>query len=315
MEPEGAHKLVENLRAGLSGVLLGKTEAVDLALSSFLAGGHLLLEDIPGTGKTTLARGLSAAIAGSFRRIQFTSDLLPQDILGVHIFDADRKQFVFAPGPLFANVVLADEINRSSPRAQSALLEAMSERQVTVDAKTYPLPDPFFVIATQNPHERHGTYPLPESQLDRFNMRLRLSYPDRASELRLIREETLLSSRNGIPPVLRAEEVRDIRGMVGRVTVREPVIGYIFAIVDGTRRHPAVRIGLSPRGAIGLKATAQALAFLRGRGFVTPDDVRAVAPPVLSHRVFLKAMPGGTGAAEGAEAVVSEILDLLPSPA
>ncbi|MGE5248140.1 MAG: AAA family ATPase [Verrucomicrobiota bacterium] len=297
-------------RAHVESVLLGKREAVDLAIASFLAGGHILLEDVPGTGKTTLAHALSAGISGTFRRVQFTSDLLPQDITGAHILDADRKSFVFSPGPVFANVVLADEINRSSPRAQSALLEAMSERQVTVDNRTYPLPEPFLVIATQNPYEQHGTYPLPESQLDRFNLRLRLDYPDRDSELRLILEATLLSQRNGIPATLSPEQVRALRQEVDRVTVRESVVDYVQRIAAATRTHPAVRLGASPRGAIGLKCTSQALARLEGRDHVTPGDVRRVAPAVLCHRVF----PRGGGGTEAARAILEEVLSSVPAP-
>jgi MoxR-like ATPase len=303
--------LLSRFRENVEGVLLGKREAVDLAIASFLAGGHILLEDVPGTGKTTLARALSAGISGTFRRIQFTSDLLPQDILGVHILDAERKSFVFSPGPLFANIVLADEINRSNPRAQSALLEAMSERQVTLDNRTYPLPEPFLVIATQNPHEQHGTYPLPESQLDRFNLRLRLDYPDRESELVLLRENNLLTVRNGIPPTLSTEHMRALRDAVSRVTVRESVLDYIQRIAAATRSHPAVRLGASPRGAIGLKSTAQALALLSGRDHVTPEVVRRVAPAVLCHRLFPRGAAAGT---EAARAILDEVLDTVPAP-
>ncbi len=314
MDPRDGLALLSQLRENIESILLGKSREVELALASFLAGGHILLEDIPGTGKTTLARSISASISGTFRRIQFTSDLLPQDVVGVHIFDADRKGFTFSPGPLFANIVLADEINRSNPRAQSALLEAMSERQVSVDTKTYPLPDPFLVIATQNPFELHGTYPLPESQLDRFNLRLRLSYPDRESELRLIRENTLAGSRDGLFPVLVSEQIREIRALVDRISVRDPVVAYIHRIVEATRRHPLVRLGASPRGAIGVKSTSQALAFLSGRDFVTPGDVRKTAPAVLAHRIFLKGEPGGVPETEAGIAVLAEILEAVPAP-
>ena len=309
MDESPLSTLVAAFRSNVASVLLGKREAVDLAIASFLAGGHILLEDVPGTGKTTLAHALSAGISGTFRRVQFTGDLLPQDITGVHILDAERKSFVFSPGPLFANVVLADEINRSSPRAQSALLEAMSERQVTVDNRTYPLPDPFLVIATQNPYEQHGTYPLPESQLDRFNLRLRLDYPDRESELRLILESSLLTLRDGIPPSLSPGEVRALRQEAERVTVRDPVADYIQRIVAATRSHPAVRLGASPRGAIGLKCTSQALARVEGRDHVTPGDIRRVASAVLCHRVFPRG--GGT---EAAQAILDEVLSAVAAP-
>jgi MoxR-like ATPase len=314
MDFADARSVLHRLRDNIESVLLGKREAVELALASFLAGGHILLEDLPGTGKTTLARAIAASISGTFRRVQFTSDLLPQDVLGVHIFDADKRSFTFSPGPLFANIVLADEINRSNPRAQSALLEGMSERQVTVDNRTYALPDPFLVIATQNPFDQHGTYPLPESQLDRFNLRLRLNYPDRESELRLIRENNLFTSRDGVAPVLPSEQMRECRSLLNRVTVRDPVVSYIHRIADATRTHPAVRLGASPRGAIGLKSTSQALAFLSGRDHVVPGDVKRAAPAVLCHRIFLKGSPGGEAVTEAAAAVLCEILEALPPP-
>lgn len=314
MDFHEASSLLSRLRANVETVLLGKRGEVDLALASFLAGGHILLEDIPGTGKTTLARAVAASISGAFRRIQFTSDLLPQDIVGVHVFDAEKRQFSFSPGPLFANIVLADEVNRGNSRAQSALLEAMSERQVSVDSRTYPLPDPFLVIATQNPYEQHGTYPLPESQMDRFNLRLKLDYPDRESELRLIRENNVFANRDGLSPVLTPEDVLAVRSMASRITVREPLIAYIHRIVEATRHHPAVRLGASPRGAIGVKGTAQAVALLSERDHVVPGDIRRVVPAVLCHRVFLKGAPGEEPGAQGGHAILSEILESVSAP-
>jgi MoxR-like ATPase len=314
MEFAESGELVRRLRENVEAVLLGKREAVELALASFLAGGHILLEDIPGTGKTTLARAVAASISGTFRRIQFTSDLLPQDVVGVHVFDSEKRNFNFAPGPLFANIVLADEINRSNPRAQSALLEGMSERQVTVDDRTYLLPDPFLVIATQNPFDQHGTYPLPESQLDRFNLRLRLSYPDRESELRLIRENNLFTNRDGIPSVITADQAKECRHVLSQISVREPVVSYIQRIVEATRNHRAVRLGASPRGAIGLKSISQAIALISGRDHVTPGDVKRVASAVLCHRIFLKGSQEAETAADAAAAVLAEILEAVPAP-
>ncbi|MCL2102836.1 MAG: MoxR family ATPase [Syntrophorhabdaceae bacterium] len=303
--------LLSNLCANIESILLGKREVIELAMASFLAGGHILLEDVPGTGKTTLAKALSAGISGSFRRVQFTGDLLPQDIIGMHILGEDRKSFVFSPGPLFANIVLADEINRGNPRSQSALLEAMSERQVTVDNRTYRLPDPFLVIATQNPYEQHGTYPLPESQLDRFNMRLRINYPDKEHETRLIHENSILTIRDGIPSSLLPDQIISLREEVNRVTVHDSLIDYIQQIASATRIHPAIRLGASPRSAIGLKNTAQALARIDNRDHVIPGDIRRAAPAVLSHRVFLK---GASESSDAARSIIEEILTTVSAP-
>ena len=311
METTTLSSLLSSLRANIESILLGKREVIDLAMASFLAGGHILLEDVPGTGKTTLAKALSAGISGTFRRVQFTGDLLPQDIIGMHILGADRKSFVFSPGPLFANIVLADEINRGNPRSQSALLEAMSERQVTVDNRTYQLPDPFLVIATQNPYEQHGTYPLPESQLDRFNIRLRIDYPDRDSENRLIRENSILTIRNGISSSLLPEQINALREEVSRVQVHDSLIDYIQRVASATRVHPAIRLGASPRCAIGLKNTAQAIARMEDRDHVIPGDIRRAAPAVLCHRVFPK---GASANTDAARSIIEEILSTVTAP-
>nr|HEX4314625.1 MoxR family ATPase [Kofleriaceae bacterium] len=278
---------VRRLEDAVATVIHGKPEAIRAAVVALLSRGHLLVEDIPGVGKTTLARALAAALGGTFRRIQFTSDLLPSDIVGVSVYDQHGKVFELKRGPIFANVVLADEINRTTPRTQSALLEAMSEGHVSIDDTTHPLDQPFMVIATQNPAEHYGTYPLPESQMDRFLMRISIGYPQKSIERELLRE------RGGGDPVAKLEPVVDLAAVralqdgVESVRVDDALLDYAMTIVEETRRHPSISVGVSTRGALAWYRAAQASALAAGRDFVVPDDLKSLAVPALAHRLAL----------------------------
>jgi MoxR-like ATPase len=290
-------------RSAVNEIIVDKAEAIDLAFAALIGGGHLLVEDLPGVGKTTLAHALSLAVGGSWQRIQFTNDMLPADIVGVSVFDRNNSQFEFRPGPIFANVVLADEINRATPRTQSALLEAMAEGQVTVDGQTHDLPRPFFVIATQNPLDLTGTYPLPDSQLDRFLLRISIGYPSQAEERRLLTEPNRREMLADMPALLSPEALSQLIQMAGQLHVSDPVLDYIQALVKATREHAAVRAGLSPRAALALIQTARAWDFVRGQAFLTPDAVKAVFPPLAGHRLQTASESG-----MDSDAVVADIL-------
>jgi len=306
--PPDPTTLPARLTRALASVIRGKEEALDLVVVGVLAGGHVLVEDVPGVGKTTLAKALARALAVRMTRVQFTPDLLPADILGTQVLDPKDGSFSFHPGPVFTNVLLADEINRASPRTQSALLEAMSERQATVDGVSHALDEPFFVIATENPVDYQGTYPLPEAQLDRFLLRLALGYPGEDDELAVLFDQQRTHPLDALEPVTDAAELRAAQAAVREVEVTERVARYVLRLVAGTRRHPDLELGASPRGSLALFRAGQALAHVRGRDFVTPDDVQAVAPPVLAHRVILtgKARYGGTSADDIVGGVVAD---------
>lgn len=276
-------------------VLLGKSRAVKLALTCILAKGHLLIEDLPGMGKTTLSQALASVLGMSYQRIQFTSDLLPGDILGTSVFDRNSGQFVFHAGPIFAELVLADEINRATPKSQSALLEAMEEGQVTVDGATRPLPDPFFVIATQNPVSQGGTFALPESQLDRFLMRLSLGYPSEQAEKSLLLGDDRRTRLDRVDALLNRDELHRLQALVPQVNASEALVDYILRLVNHTRNSDACAWGLSPRASLGLLAAARAWALLEQRSYVIPEDVQAVLPAVVSHRLRAASDPAGHG--------------------
>ncbi|HVA17764.1 MAG TPA: MoxR family ATPase [Candidatus Dormibacteraeota bacterium] len=295
-------------------VIKGKEEVIQLALVTLLARGHLLIEDVPGTGKTTLAHTIARAFRCSFQRVQFTSDMLPSDVIGISVFNPKREEFEFKPGPLFANIVLADEINRTTPKTQSALLEAMNEAQVTVDNHTHPLPHPFLVIATQNPIEHHGTYPLPESQLDRFLMRIRMGYPARESEKQILRNNGSAAVEE-VPPVMDAAEVSAMQEAVVRVRVDDSLLDYALEIVERTRQSEQLSLGVSPRGAVMLHRGAQARAFLQGRDYCLPDDFKNLILPVFAHRVVVSSRHTSTRKkSEQAESILSEITDSTRVP-
>jgi MoxR-like ATPase len=306
---QSSQRLVQNVALAVR----GKEEVIKLAVVSLLARGHLLLEDVPGVGKTTLARALAASVGVSFRRLQCTSDLMPTDVLGGNVFNQSQSTFEFRPGPIFTQVLLADEVNRTTPKTQSALLEAMDERQVSIDGETYKLDEPFFVVATQNPQEFYGTYPLPESQLDRFLVRLNIGYPPPGVE------REVLNRRGSDPvqqldPVMSAAELRHVQQAVDSVRVDDAVLDYLHRIVLATRNTPLLSIGVSTRGALGFERAVRARALVEGRSFVLPDDVKVLAGPVLAHRVKMSGGVGGGAIRDDAQRVIRELLTLVAVP-
>jgi len=308
-------ELLARVRESVQSVIRGKDEVVHLALVGLFARGHLLFEDVPGVGKTTLAHSLARSFDCTFQRIQFTSDMLPSDVIGISIFNQQTENFEFRPGPVFANIVLADEINRTTPKTQSALLEAMNEFQVTVDNHTYALPQPFMVVATQNPVEHHGTYPLPESQLDRFLMRLRIGYPSAESEKEILKNFALSDPLSRILPSMTAGEVLEVQQAVRHVTVEDELIHYLLAIVEKTRHHPDLTLGVSPRGSMMLYRAAQAMALVEGRNYCIPDDIKRLVLPVFAHRCMVS--PGYASTlkrSDQAETIVQEIAESVPVP-
>jgi MoxR-like ATPase len=318
MSPETAiaisHKATE-LEKAIRRVIRGKDDVVRLALVSIFARGHLLIEGVPGVGKTTLGQALARALDCTFQRVQFTSDMLPSDVIGISVYSASDQRFEFKRGPIFTNVLLADEINRTTPKTQSSLLEAMNEGQVTVDAHSYELPQPFLVIATQNPVEHHGTYPLPESQMDRFLIRARMGYPEAAAEREILRSEAGVSRLEDLRPVLTGAEVLEMQQAVKHVRVDESLVTYALEIVRRTRESEFLSLGVSPRGSQALYRAAQAMAFLDGRAYCTPEDFKPLAVPVFAHRVVVSGLYASTlKKSEQADQVLREIVENVAVP-
>jgi MoxR-like ATPase len=306
---------IERLQSTIETVIRGKREAVRLGIVTLLAGGHLLIEDVPGVGKTTLAHALARALHCSFQRIQFTSDLLPSDVIGLSIYNQHTGVFEWKPGPIFANVVLADEINRTTPKTQSALLEAMAERHVTAEGVTHPLPSPFVVVATQNPIEHHGTYPLPESQLDRFMLRLRIGYPAIDDERQILRDREYSDPLDDLRPVMTGEEIIELQQRVADVAVDDVLIEYLMRIVAATRDSEMLDLGVSPRATLSLFRAAQALALTEERSYCIPDDIKRLVLPVFAHRILVSTRYASSmRRSEEAEAVLTEIMKTVSVP-
>ena len=306
---------IERLQQAVETVIKGKPEAIRLAIVTLIAGGHLLVEDVPGVGKTTLAHALARALACTFQRIQFTSDLLPSDVIGLSVYNQHSGVFEWKPGPVFANIVLADEINRTTPKTQSALLEAMAERHVTVEGTTHDLPAPFIVLATQNPIEHHGTYPLPESQLDRFMLRLRIGYPALADEQLILRDREYADPLEDLEPVMSAHAVVELQKAVTTVSVDDALVQYLMRIVAATRESEMLDLGVSPRGTLSLFRAAQALALSEDRTYCIPDDIKRLVVPVFAHRIVVSSrFSSSLRRSEEAEAVLNEILKTVSVP-
>ena len=309
--PRGFAGLFDAITANIERVIHGKTDTVELAIMCMLAEGHLLVEDVPGVGKTSLAKALSASVDCTWKRVQFTPDLLPADLVGVSIYQRSTESFRFQPGPMFANIVLADEINRASPKTQSALLEAMEERQVTVDGVSRPLDPPFMVIATQNPVDQEGTYRLPESQLDRFLLRISIGYPGRTAEIQMLDDQGAANTIKTISPVVSAEEIKGMIEAVRTVYIAGALKSYLVDLSEASRHHPGIELGLSPRATLQLAAATRAHAAARGRNYATPDDVKAVGISTLSHRIMVRT---DRGAHLSADDAVREVFDAVAVP-